>query len=59
MAFSQGVVVVGEVGTGEESLRAVLELDPDLVVMDIRLPGIDGFEAAPGASCLSGGRPWC
>lgn len=46
MAFSEGFVVVGEVGTGEESLRAVLDLDPDLVVMDIRLPGMDGFEAA-------------
>lgn len=46
MAFSEGFVVVGEVGTGEESLRVVLELLPDLVVMDIRLPGMDGFEAA-------------
>jgi DNA-binding NarL/FixJ family response regulator len=46
VAFSEGFVVVGEVATGEESLRAVLELDPDLVVMDIRLPGINGFEAA-------------
>jgi DNA-binding NarL/FixJ family response regulator len=46
VAFSEGFVVVGEVGTGEESLRAVLELGPDLVVMDIRLPGMDGFEAA-------------
>ena len=32
--------------TGEESLAAVAELRPDLVLMDVNLPGIDGIEAA-------------
>lgn len=37
--------VVGEVGDGLEAVAAALELRPDLVTMDIRLPGIDGFQA--------------
>jgi DNA-binding NarL/FixJ family response regulator len=40
-----GFEVVGEVESGEESLRASLELAPDLVLMDVNLPGIDGLEA--------------
>lgn len=38
-------VVVGEAGTGEESIAAARELRPDLVLMDVNLPGIDGTEA--------------
>lgn len=37
--------VVGEVETGEASIEAARELAPDLILMDINLPGIDGFEA--------------
>jgi len=37
--------VVGLVGDGLEAVAAVLKIRPDLVTMDIRLPGIDGFEA--------------
>lgn len=40
-----GFAVTGTVETGEESLVAVRNLDPDLVLMDINLPGIDGLEA--------------
>jgi CheY-like chemotaxis protein len=40
-----GFVVVGAVSTGEDSLDAVRELAPDLVLMDVNLPGIDGIEA--------------
>jgi DNA-binding NarL/FixJ family response regulator len=42
---TDGFVVVGSATTGEESLRAVDELRPDLVLMDVNLPGIDGVEA--------------
>ncbi len=41
-----GFVVVGQVASGEESLDAVARLRPDLVLMDVNLPGIDGLEAA-------------
>ena len=36
---------VDEVATGEEAVAAVRARSPDLVVLDVRLPGIDGFEA--------------
>lgn len=45
VAASAGFVVVGSVTTGEDSLSAVAELGPDLVLMDVNLPGIDGVEA--------------
>jgi DNA-binding NarL/FixJ family response regulator len=39
------VTVVGEAGTGTEAVRMTEELHPDVVVMDIRMPGMDGIEA--------------
>lgn len=38
--------VVGEAGTGEAALAAISDLDPDIVLMDIRMPGDDGLVAA-------------
>jgi DNA-binding NarL/FixJ family response regulator len=37
--------VVGEAGTGEEAVTAAVELRPDLVFMDVRMPGMGGIEA--------------
>jgi CheY-like chemotaxis protein len=43
---TRGFTLVGSATTGEESVTAVLELRPDLVLMDVNLPGIDGIEAS-------------
>ena len=40
-----GFEVVGEVGSGSEAVQQARELDPDLVVMDIHLPDMNGIEA--------------
>lgn len=37
--------VVGEAGDGAEAVEAVVRLHPDVVLMDIRMPGLDGIEA--------------
>ena len=43
--LTDGFAVVGTVASGEESVAAARELAPDLVLMDVNLPGIDGIEA--------------
>jgi DNA-binding NarL/FixJ family response regulator len=42
---TDGFVVVAEAASGEESLEAAAAHGPDLVLMDVNLPGIDGLEA--------------
>jgi DNA-binding NarL/FixJ family response regulator len=39
------VVVVGEAGSGEEAVEQARQLSPDVVFMDVRMPGMDGIEA--------------
>lgn len=39
------ITVVGEAGTGEEALSAAHSLRPDVVIMDVRMPGMDGITA--------------
>jgi DNA-binding NarL/FixJ family response regulator len=42
---TDGFEVVGEAETGEDSVTMASDLAPDLVLMDVNLPGIDGLEA--------------
>ena len=42
---TEGFELAGEAGTGEESVDLTVSLTPDLVLMDINLPGINGIEA--------------
>jgi DNA-binding NarL/FixJ family response regulator len=43
---SEGYEVVGEAADGTEALAVAAQLAPDLVLLDVQLPDIDGFEVA-------------
>ena len=43
---AEGFNVVGEAADGHEAIAAALELQPDLVLLDVQLPDLDGFEVA-------------
>ncbi len=43
---SEGFDIVGETGRGDEAVDLVDRTAPDLVILDIKMPGIDGLEAA-------------
>ena len=42
----EGYDVVGETGRGDKAVELVRELRPDLAILDIKMPGMDGLEAA-------------
>jgi len=46
MLENEGYQVVGETGRGDEAVALVRELSPDLAVLDIKMPGMDGLSAA-------------
>ena len=51
---ADGFVVVGEAATGVAAIRAAIDLTPDVVLLDIRLPDLDGIAVADTIAAL----PW-
>jgi DNA-binding NarL/FixJ family response regulator len=49
----QGVLVVGEAADGAQAIRMVRELAPDVVVMDLNMPGMTGVEATRQVTTLA------
>ncbi len=45
LELADGIEVVGEAADGREAVRLAKELEPDVVLMDVRMPELDGIEA--------------
>ena len=43
-AYEPDLEIVGEAGDGQEALKLISELQPDVILMDISLPGLNGIE---------------
>jgi DNA-binding NarL/FixJ family response regulator len=46
LSGEDGIAVVGQVADGREAVAKAQELVPDLILLDVRMPGVDGIEAA-------------
>jgi pilus assembly protein CpaE len=46
LSLEEGIDVAGDAGSGEEAIQQALDLRPDVIVMDINMPGMDGVAAA-------------
>ena len=55
LAGEPGVAVVGEASDGAEALAVADRLSPDVVLMDLRMPGMDGIEATAAFAARGGG----
>jgi DNA-binding NarL/FixJ family response regulator len=53
LGLESDLEIVGEAGDGESTIALVEKLDPDVVLLDIRMPGMDGFAALQRIQQLS------
>jgi DNA-binding NarL/FixJ family response regulator len=54
---SEGWTVIGEAADGAQGLEAARRLQPDLVLLDVNLPDIDGFHVAERLTANDGASP--
>jgi two-component system LytT family response regulator len=57
LAAEPGVELAGEAADGFAAVKAVAELDPDLLLLDVQMPRLDGFEVLELLGPRPGGRP--
>ncbi|MBA4811081.1 MAG: response regulator, partial [Acidimicrobiales bacterium] len=43
---AEGYIIAGEAGRGDEAVELARTLNPDVVILDIKMPGLNGIEAA-------------
>jgi pilus assembly protein CpaE len=46
LSLEEGIDVAGDAGSGEDAVKVAMDLRPDVIVMDINMPGMDGVAAA-------------
>lgn len=54
---ADGYDVIGEAGDGQAGIAAARELHPDVVLLDVRLPDMDGFTVADRLTSANGSSP--
>jgi DNA-binding NarL/FixJ family response regulator len=57
MLEASGYSVIGEAADGETAIAVAGALDPDLILLDVQLPDLDGFEVATRIAALAGQAP--